>query len=54
MPKRNAKNLKLFFLMREHSIGHSSPRKQPIQEGDMPFESPKCPLKSGLINFLKN
>jgi hypothetical protein len=28
-------------------FGHISGRKQPIQEGDMPFKSPKCPLKSG-------
>jgi len=26
---------------------HISRRKWPIQEGDMPFESPKSPLKSG-------
>jgi hypothetical protein len=36
-----------------HSFGHIPTRKQPIWEGDMPFESPKCPLKSGLTNFLK-
>jgi hypothetical protein len=34
-------------------LAHSSTRKQPILEGDMPFESPKCPLKSGFIIFLK-
>jgi hypothetical protein len=33
------------------SLGHIPTRKQSIQEGDMPFESPKCPLKSGLLIF---
>jgi hypothetical protein len=32
-----------------HSFGHNTRRKQPILEGDMPFESPKSPLKSGLL-----
>ena len=30
-----------------------STRKQPIQEGDMPFENSKYPLKSGFYNFMK-
>jgi hypothetical protein len=37
-----------------HSFGHISRRKQPIHEGDMPFESPKFPLKVANSNcFLK-
>jgi hypothetical protein len=36
-----------------HSFGHISEMNQTILEGNMPFESPKYPLKSGLINFLK-
>jgi hypothetical protein len=32
------------------SFGHISRRRQPIQEGDMPFESHKCPLKIGFSN----
>jgi len=36
-----------------HSFGHISIRKQPIWEGDMPFESPKCPLKSGFSNLFE-
>jgi hypothetical protein len=35
------------------SFVNSSTRKQPILEGNIPFESPKCPLKSGLTNFKK-
>jgi hypothetical protein len=35
-------------------FGHSSTRKQSILEGDMSFESPKCPLKSGLTNCSLN
>jgi hypothetical protein len=34
---------------REVSFGHSSTRERPISGGDMPFESPLCPLKSSLI-----
>jgi hypothetical protein len=35
------------------SFSHNSIRKHPIQQGDIPFESPKCPpLKSGYSNFL--
>jgi hypothetical protein len=33
---------------------HNSTRKQPILEGAVLFESPKCPLKSGLTNFFEN
>jgi len=36
-----------------HSFGHSSTRQLPIWEGDIPFESHKCPLKSGFSQFLK-
>jgi hypothetical protein len=34
-------------------LTHISTRKQPILEGDMPFDSPKCPLKDGFTDFLK-
>jgi len=32
-----------------HSFGQSSMRQKPILEGDIPLESPKCPLKSDKI-----
>jgi hypothetical protein len=35
------------------SFAHISTRKQPIQEGDMQFESPKCSLKSGLLTVFE-
>jgi hypothetical protein len=28
--------------------------KELIQESNIPFESPKCPLKSGHMNFFEN
>ena len=33
------------------SFGHNATRKQIIVEGDIPFESLKCPLKSGFLSF---
>jgi hypothetical protein len=34
-------------------FGHISRCQLPIWEGDIPFESPKCPLKSCLFKFPK-
>jgi hypothetical protein len=49
-------NTRRMFLYLEwtRSFGHIWRRKQLIEEGDMPFESPKYPLKSGFSNCFRN
>ena len=35
-------------------FAHNLTRKEPILEGNIPFESLKCPLQGGLIRFYKS